>query len=157
MLVIKPINLRRNQATNVLRMPIAMASREIGMTRGVVVKSPSSSRRAFRRGSAGRLAMMHLLRPGAAPQLDAGGFGPGRFYIASRYISRGRLRPRQLALIWNGMGVAEARVSRTHRRPSRTTSGFEDREDHRSLSTSTLRLIQFYLRKMIHRGEGGRA
>jgi len=29
--------------------------------------------------------------------------------------------------------VAEARVSRTHRRPSRTTAGFEDREDHRSL------------------------
>lgn len=32
--------------------------------------------------------------------------------------------------------LAEARVSRTHRRPLRTTTGFEDREDHRSLSTS---------------------
>jgi hypothetical protein len=32
--------------------------------------------------------------------------------------------------------VAEARVSRTHRRPLRTTAGFEDREDHRSLGTS---------------------
>jgi len=32
--------------------------------------------------------------------------------------------------------MAEVRVSRTHRRPLRTTTGFEDREDHRSLSTS---------------------
>ncbi len=32
--------------------------------------------------------------------------------------------------------LAEARVSRTHRRPLGTTAGFEDREDHRSLSTS---------------------
>jgi hypothetical protein len=32
--------------------------------------------------------------------------------------------------------LAEVRVSRTHRRPLRTTAGFEDREDHRSLSTS---------------------
>ena len=32
--------------------------------------------------------------------------------------------------------LAEVRVSRTHRRPLRTTTGFEDREDHRSLSTS---------------------
>src|SRR5437868_4761579 len=36
--------------------------------------------------------------------------------------------------------LAEARVSRTHRRPLRTTAGFEDREDHRSLSASVLRL-----------------
>jgi hypothetical protein len=27
--------------------------------------------------------------------------------------------------------MAEARVSRTHRCPKRTTAGFEDREDHR--------------------------
>jgi hypothetical protein len=33
--------------------------------------------------------------------------------------------------------LAEVRVSRTHRRPLRTTTGFEDREDHRNLSTST--------------------
>ena len=33
--------------------------------------------------------------------------------------------------------LAEVRVSRTHRRPLRTTTGFEDREDHRSLSTSS--------------------
>jgi selenide, water dikinase len=32
--------------------------------------------------------------------------------------------------------LAEVRVSRTHRRPLRTTTGFEDREDHRSLGTS---------------------
>jgi len=32
--------------------------------------------------------------------------------------------------------MAEVRASRTHRRPLRTTTGFEDREDHRSLSTS---------------------
>ena len=35
-----------------------------------------------------------------------------------------------------GREMAEVRVSRTHRRPLRTTTGFEDREDHRSLSTS---------------------
>src|SRR3984885_10958738 len=32
--------------------------------------------------------------------------------------------------------LAEVRASRTHRRPLRTTPGFEDREDHRNLSTS---------------------
>jgi len=32
--------------------------------------------------------------------------------------------------------MAEVRVSRTHRRPIRTTAGFEDREDHRSPGTS---------------------
>src|ERR1700677_4741421 len=35
--------------------------------------------------------------------------------------------------------MAEVHVSRTHRRPLRTTTGFEDREDHRSLSTSLIR------------------
>jgi selenide,water dikinase len=34
--------------------------------------------------------------------------------------------------------MAEARVSRTHRRPRRTTAGFEDREDHRNLSAPFL-------------------
>src|SRR6185312_5420382 len=34
--------------------------------------------------------------------------------------------------------LAEARVSRTHRCPWRTTAGFEDREDHRNLSASCL-------------------
>ena len=34
------------------------------------------------------------------------------------------------------MSVAEARGSRTHRCPCRTTAGFEDREDHRILSAS---------------------
>src|ERR1700730_1817068 len=38
------------------------------------------------------------------------------------------------------MILAEVRASRTHRRPLRTTAGFEDREDHRSLSTSILQL-----------------
>jgi hypothetical protein len=33
--------------------------------------------------------------------------------------------------------LAEVRVSRTHRRPLRATTGFEDREDHRSLGTSS--------------------
>ena len=32
---------------------------------------------------------------------------------------------------------AEVRVSRTHHRPLRATTGFEDREDHRSLGTSS--------------------
>jgi hypothetical protein len=32
--------------------------------------------------------------------------------------------------------LAEVRASRTHRRPLRTTTGFEDREDHRNPSTS---------------------
>jgi hypothetical protein len=40
-------------------------------------------------------------------------------------------------LLWRGAcEMAEVRVSRTHRRPLRATTGFEDREDHRSLSTS---------------------
>jgi hypothetical protein len=34
--------------------------------------------------------------------------------------------------------LAEVRASRTHRRPLRTTTGFEDREDHRNLSTSAV-------------------
>jgi selenide, water dikinase len=38
-----------------------------------------------------------------------------------------------LSLMWR---MAEARVSRTHRRPRRTTTGFEDRGDHRSPGTS---------------------
>jgi selenide,water dikinase len=42
--------------------------------------------------------------------------------------------------------VAEARVSRTHRCPKRTTAGFEDREDHRIPSASSFasRLHQLY-------------
>src|ERR1700761_525865 len=50
--------------------------------------------------------------------------------------------------------VAEVRVSRTHRRPMRTTAGFEDREGHRSPSTSAYdRLCHYHtnrgvLRKM---------
>src|SRR5260370_23725809 len=43
---------------------------------------------------------------------------------SSRSIERGKLI------------LAEVRASRTHRRPLRTTTGFEDREDHRNPSTS---------------------
>jgi hypothetical protein len=35
-----------------------------------------------------------------------------------------------------GLVMAEVRVSRTHRRPLKTTAGFEDREGHRSPRTS---------------------
>ncbi len=38
--------------------------------------------------------------------------------------------------------LAEVRASRTHRRPLRTTTGFEDREDHRNPSTSTQAAIE---------------
>jgi hypothetical protein len=34
--------------------------------------------------------------------------------------------------------LAEVRVSRTHRRPLGATTGFEDREDHRSPGTSII-------------------
>ncbi len=50
-------------------------------------------------------------------------------FCRSCYVLSGRAR-----LI--GDHLAEVRVSRTHRRPLRTTTGFEDREDHRNLSTS---------------------
>jgi hypothetical protein len=46
--------------------------------------------------------------------------------------------------------LAEARVSRTHRRPLRTTAGFEDREDHRSLSTSVLMTFSRATLSMLH-------
>jgi hypothetical protein len=46
--------------------------------------------------------------------------------------------------------LAEARVSRTHRHPLRTTAGFEDREDHRSLSTSVLLTFSRVTPFMLH-------
>src|SRR6202051_1696200 len=54
--------------------------------------------------------------------------------------------------------LAEARVSRTHRRPLRTTAGFEDREDHRSLSTSVFEgiLWRHIVHVTRHYGSAGR-
>ena len=40
--------------------------------------------------------------------------------------------------------MAEVRVSRTHRRPLRTTAGFEDREGHRSPGTSIVEQRNLY-------------
>jgi hypothetical protein len=63
-----------------------------------------------------------------------------------------RQRPVKAGIV--SIMVAEVRVSRTHRRPMRTTAGFEDREGHRSPSTSAYdRLCHYHtnrgpLRKM---------
>jgi hypothetical protein len=44
--------------------------------------------------------------------------------------------------------MAEVRVSRTHRRPMRTTAGFEDREGHRSPGTSAMDAQSAYHTKL---------
>jgi hypothetical protein len=54
-----------------------------------------------------------------------------------------------LQLCWDRPRVAEVRVSRTHRRPLGATTGFEDREDHRSLSTSSIGFVMILSECMI--------